>query len=518
MNWLFERGDSHTPGLALRLRLRPEVVIEQLPSGGVDVIHLWGAIRLNGISAAVAATLKHLNSDWVEKTQLCSMAAASGSENAPEINIRSLSEHIWILDRLGFLCRVQLILYERPLVTIEPVSCASKLVFGTEGGRCLRLSRFAYLRPHENGLALESAVATYRVVLHDYWGVALTSALARGGEPAALAVAVPELGAEAVLTLVALLDAAGMLEGREHASAAGTGAELLEMGEFHDLLFHRCSRFGLYDAPFGARFPYLGKVPSPSPLPAPLAASSVALPTPSEEEVRARDLTLTQALERRASVRRYADEPLSLSQLGEFLFRSARVRAQYGPLPDAGMPYQATDRPYPSGGAIHDLELYLIVSEVQNLPAGAYHYAADRHALEPLPSSEEDITLLLRAAMRSSATSKPPQVLIKITSRFGRMCWKYRSISYATTLKNVGVLYQTMYLVATAMRLAPCALGAGDDVAARRAFDLTSRSEIVVGEFMLGNPPSTAEPVPDVRPGLVDATWLPRIAPNWGRA
>ena len=81
------------------------------------------------------------------------------------------------------------------------------------------------------------------------------------------------------------------------------------------------------------------------------------------------------------------------------------------------------------------------------------------------------------------------------------MCWTYRSISYATTLKNVGVLYQRMSVVATAVRLAGCALGSGDEIALGRALDLASRSEIGVGGFMLGVPPGDREPFPDGRPG-----------------
>jgi len=516
MNWLFEQSEYHTPGLALRLRLRPEVIIQELPSGGLSVTHHWGTIILDGISPKVTSTLKYLNSDWVERKTLWSIASDCESKNAKEI-IASLSEHVCVLDRLGFLCRLQLVVHERPLITVEPLSYVSKLVFSADLGRSSRLSRFAYLQRHEDGLAMESAVAAYRVVLHDDWGAAIAGVLARGALLSALPSIVPAFGSEAALATVAFLDAAGMLEGRECVSASGIGEELLEMGEFHDLLFHRRSRFGWHDAPVGAKFPYLGKIlPLPA-LAAPLSDSIIPLPSPSENDVRARDLTLTQALERRISIRQYSEEPVTLLQLGEFLYRCARVRAQHGPYPEAAMPYQASDRPYPSGGAIHDLELYLIVSRVQNLLAGAYHYAAERHVLEVLPVSEEDTSMLLQSAMLASGTSAPPHVLIKIASRFGRMCWKYRSISYATTLKNVGVLYQTMYLVATAMGLAACALGSGDDIVAQQALDLASRSEIVVGEFMLGNPMSNTEAVRDGKIGHKDSTWLPLVGPRWGR-
>src|SRR5215470_14686816 len=54
-------------------------------------------------------------------------------------------------------------------------------------------------------------------------------------------------------------------------------------------------------------------------------------------------------------------------------------------------------------------------------------------------------------------------------------------------LKHVGVLYQTMYLTATAMGLAPCAVGGGNADLFAKATGLDPYSEASVGEFLLGN-------------------------------
>ena len=70
-------------------------------------------------------------------------------------------------------------------------------------------------------------------------------------------------------------------------------------------------------------------------------------------------------------------------------------------------------------------------------------------------------------------------ILLVLTARFQRVSWKYELIAYATILKGVGVLYQTMYLVATAMRLAPCAIGAGDF----GSVPSHSRQRLLRGEF-----------------------------------
>ena len=63
-------------------------------------------------------------------------------------------------------------------------------------------------------------------------------------------------------------------------------------------------------------------------------------------------------------------------------------------------------------------------------------------------------------------------------------------MAYALILKNVGVLYQTMYLVATAMGLAGCGLGGGDSDLFSRAAHTQSLVETSVGEFLLGSKPS----------------------------
>jgi SagB-type dehydrogenase family enzyme len=96
---------------------------------------------------------------------------------------------------------------------------------------------------------------------------------------------------------------------------------------------------------------------------------------------------------------------------------------------------------------------------------------------------------LLDNAAQANGTGERPQVLFVLTARFQRLNWKYETMAYAAILKNVGVLYQTMYLVATAMGLAPCALGAGDPELLGAITGDAYWMESSVGEFMLGSLP-----------------------------
>jgi len=174
---------------------------------------------------------------------------------------------------------------------------------------------------------------------------------------------------------------------------------------------------------------------------------------------------------------------MTCGELSEFLYRVARVTgvAENGP-------YHIASRPYPSGGALHELEFYPLVNRCDGLPPGLYRYDGASHTLELVTGPAPATRQLLREARESCLMRGEPHVLMLLAARFARVHWKYESIAYALTLKNVGVAYQTMYLVATAMSLGPCALGGGNADGFARATGLDYWEESLVGEFMLGRP------------------------------
>ena len=88
----------------------------------------------------------------------------------------------------------------------------------------------------------------------------------------------------------------------------------------------------------------------------------------------------------------------------------------------------------------------------------------------------------------------PPQVLVTIAARFGRVSWKYSSLAYALVLKDVGVLTQTLYLMATDMALGGCAIGISNIELFARMTGLEFHVEGPVGQFALGRalPPAAS--------------------------
>lgn len=144
-------------------------------------------------------------------------------------------------------------------------------------------------------------------------------------------------------------------------------------------------------------------------------------------------------------------------------------------------------RPYPSGGAIYELEIYPVVNRCDGLEAGVYHYQPLEHCLYQISAGNRDVEALIEDSRKSIGELDTLQVLLIITARFGRLFWKYESIAYALILKHVGVLYQILYLVPTGTHLAPCALGIGNSDLFAKITGLDYYEESSVGEFMLGS-------------------------------
>jgi oxazoline/thiazoline dehydrogenase len=57
-------------------------------------------------------------------------------------------------------------------------------------------------------------------------------------------------------------------------------------------------------------------------------------------------------------------------------------------------------RPYPSGGALYELEFYVTVNHCQDLARGFYHYEPLHHRLEHLAAPAQEVEALLADAAR----------------------------------------------------------------------------------------------------------------------
>jgi SagB-type dehydrogenase family enzyme len=479
------RDDVGVDVVERRFAFRPGVTLS-LTDGHAVLAHPWGCHRLVAPPEGVWRGLDSLAAGFAGDAALAQAVAGGRPAGDPAV-LRETAGLYQLMARLPALFAVGLFHRGCPAVVAVPMSDRAQ----APGRRLVRpatpvaLPRHAFFRrlPSGGPFVLESPLSLYRAEWHDPAALAAVTGLAvagAGGEPASGAGSCP--GAGLSLEVTDLLVAVGLLACSAHPDEEERPA--VAVWDFHDLVFHTRSRSGRHDYPFGGLFRHAGSLP---PLPAvkpPPAGEAIDLARPEYASTVASDPPLTEVLEARRSVRSYADEPVTRDQVGELLYRALRVRAQKAA--GVNVPYDVTDRPFPTGGGAGDLEVYVTVARCRDLDPGIYHYDAAGHRLRPVPHADADRHRLLVTAWQATAGTVEPHVLLTITSRFGRLSWKYSSIAYACTLKHVGVVYQTLYLVATAMGLAPCALGSGNPDDAARAFGLDWTEESSVGEFLIG--------------------------------
>jgi oxazoline/thiazoline dehydrogenase len=379
----------------------------------------------------------------------------------------------------------------RQLALAFPAStlCAPGFDRAVSDDTVLRLSRFACVRRVDDELTIESPVSGARIHARDPIVGRLVAVLAQSRSVTELhkEEECPEDILHEIVRFMLAFEVIGMVD--DAGRLLEDCDDQLIQREFHDVLFHSASRRGLTDQPMGASFPFIGQIdPSPAIKPAGNYAVT-SLPRPDIAHIADHDPPFGRVMESRRSTRRHGSTPINITQLSEFLYRIARIRRLTDIDPEAGRYYETTNRTYPSGGASYDLELYVTVRCCQGITPAVYHYEPADHALSLISAKPDDVITIINDAYNASGRVGIPHVVITMSSRFNRLAWKYRGLSYATTLKNVGVMYEAMYLTAACMGLAACGLGAGSAAFFSSVTGLDPLVESSVGEFMLGTLP-----------------------------
>ncbi len=439
-------------------------------------------LNLEQISSGLLSAIKTLASDGATEEELSDLVLQTDG-------VSELPKFYYYLQQfinLGMICHT--VLCEGfPLATRVPISPYGQFqITASAMDRKYVLSRFAYCRKDKEQLVVESSLSHAQIFLLGWKGAALISELTKPHDCREICNKIPSLYQETAKLFFSLLLSSEMLcEVEKDGKIQEEKSETLVQWEFHDLLFHSRSRTGRHNNPVGRTYRFFGKI---EPLPAvkPKASNeTIDLYKPDIEKLKEVDCPFTLVLEDRKSIRGFKDdEPITDKQLGEFLYRSARLRQLIQTDRE-----EISARPYPNGGAAYELELYLAINICNNIPSGLYHYCSKEHQLCRLAGKNSNVEALLEEARLSNRQGCKPQVLIIVSARFPRITWTYEGAAYATLLKNVGALYQTLYLVGTVMNLAPCAIGQGNSDLFATAAGTDYYAETSVGEFLLGSRP-----------------------------
>jgi SagB-type dehydrogenase family enzyme len=478
-----KQGRKTTPVIAACLS--DHVTLEGKADGNV-VARFEGYAQ--GLGKFTPATLKRLPE---LRTGLPLASIARGRAGDKEINLL-----VQRLARSGLLeYRLGPARGGRDSVVIEPQTADySPQISKIANTDTIALSRFAYLRRRGTEMVLESprAAALFRIA-----DPKMAAALVTLSKPQKISRYRKERGFPGLEFLGLLMDCQILFrlrDGDTDGLRPSEGDPGLVLWDFHDLLFHTHSTEGRQASPIGGLYSY-------SDLMVPLPAVRPAWPGKSVDlggAVTPPPSPFVGLLDARHSIRDFDDGcPITLAELATLLQTAARVRAKWtapSDMGEEGPEVSYASRPYPSGGAAYELELYLAVNQCEGLARGFYHYDAERHALTPIETRTHDLDAQLSDAEFAIGASGAPQIVITIAARFGRVSWKYSSVAYSLILKDVGVLTQTLYLAATDMGLGGCAIGTTNIDRFARMTGLEFSTEGPVGLFALGR---GLEPEPD---------------------
>ncbi len=154
----------------------------------------------------------------------------------------------------------------------------------------------------------------------------------------------------------------------------------------------------------------------------------------------------------RRSRRRFSREPISLQELSTLLKYTSGITAD--DFDDAGFNF----RHVPSAGGLYPYEAYVVANNVDGLDKGLYHYNVPAHALDRLKVG--DLGQQVAAVCLDQAIARQAAAVLAWTAVVPRSQWKYLQRCYRYIFMDLGHLGQNFYLVAEALQLAACAIGA----------------------------------------------------------
>jgi SagB-type dehydrogenase family enzyme len=229
------------------------------------------------------------------------------------------------------------------------------------------------------------------------------------------------------------------------------------------------------------KYQYLGESDQQKQLPQPpLTQGADGQPTidlPRPESIEVQSIDLTAAINQRKSVRKYAEQPLTLAELSYLLWCTQGVK-------------QVTNRPatlrtVPSAGSRHPFETYLLVNRVEGLQPGLYRFLSVEHKLVAVDLDDGLADKITHAACRQAMVKNSAVTFLWVAVAY-RSIWRYQERSYRYMHLDAGHVCQNLYLAAEAIDSGVCAIAAFDDDEINGLLGVDGQEQFVIYLATLG--------------------------------
>jgi len=160
-------------------------------------------------------------------------------------------------------------------------------------------------------------------------------------------------------------------------------------------------------------------------------------------------ISVEETLKNRRSIRKYKKHPLNLKEVAQLLWSCDGKTSSWG------------GRTSPSAGATYPLEIYIIIGDVEEIPAGLYYYNIEEHALRLVKSGDLRRKVSESALNQSMIIDAP--ITIVITGILERTTGRYGERGKRYVFMEVGHCGQNIHLQAESLGLGTVMIGAFED-------------------------------------------------------
>ncbi len=203
----------------------------------------------------------------------------------------------------------------------------------------------------------------------------------------------------------------------------------------------------------------------------PDAVKKINLPDPKFDKT----IQFWSVIKNRHSTRKFTEDPLSLMEFSLLLYGMAGLNRIFP---------QFSFRTVPSAGGLFPIEIFPVVNNVVSLQKGLYHYNIQDHLLEQLKEGDFRDKVAKGCLDQSMAFSSSVNFIW--TAVIGRSQWKYLQRCYRYIYLDAGHIGQNFYLVAEALGLGACTIGAIYDNELNQFLEIDGKNETTIYVGVVG--------------------------------
>ncbi|MBU1863406.1 MAG: SagB/ThcOx family dehydrogenase [Candidatus Omnitrophica bacterium] len=192
--------------------------------------------------------------------------------------------------------------------------------------------------------------------------------------------------------------------------------------------------------------------------------------------VRKNAMSVEETIKKRRSVRSYTGGKITLNDVSQLLYYANGITHREPPF--GGF------RAAPSAGATYPIELYVVSNMIDGLEDALYWYDVEKNTLEKKKKGNFVQAIAERSYGQQFIANA--QVIILMTAVWQRTTGRYGERGRRYVILDAGHIGENIYLEATSLNLAPCAVGAFDDEQINDFLDIDGQRESCIYIMVVG--------------------------------